>query len=97
MPMMKDLQLTDDQAAAIERVTRDGCDASQPLAEQNGELRGALQAAILSDARDPGKIADLVARIGAIEQQLLDVHVRTHVAIADVLTAEQRAKLRAGK
>ncbi len=95
MNMMKALNITQDQMTQIRAISQEACTASQPLAEQANQLRRSLHDAIYGEtAADPGAITSLVGQISALDNQLFGARTRTQAAIAAVLTAEQRAKLR---
>ena len=96
-PMLAALDLTDDQRTKIEEIQRTGREAVAPLAEALLTAQQALHRATFADQRDDAEIAKLTTTIANVEKQLLENRVKSELAVAAVLTAEQREKVRAGR
>jgi Spy/CpxP family protein refolding chaperone len=58
------------------------------------DLQRQLQVAVFADAPDAGTLDELKASIAAAEAEAVAHRVATQTKIAQVLTAEQRAKAR---
>ncbi len=91
--LLRGANLTDEQKAAIKAIR----DAEQPAA--NGPaaeppLRRALDAELFADAPDTQKIATLQQQLAETQAARLARQIAVHQRIAQVLTAEQRAKIR---
>jgi Spy/CpxP family protein refolding chaperone len=89
------LNLTDDQRAKVEALHKTSRDQSDAIADELEFTRQTLHRETFADARDDRKIADLVAKVTTLEKQLFDIRLQTQTAISDLLTAEQRATMRA--
>jgi Spy/CpxP family protein refolding chaperone len=96
-PMLAGLELTEEQRTTIAEIRRGERDAAGPAADELGVARRALHRVTFADARDDGEIAKLTTTIANLEKQRLDLHVKTELAVAAVLTPEQREKVRAGR
>jgi Spy/CpxP family protein refolding chaperone len=96
-PMLAALDLTEEQRTKIQEIHRSSRESVGPIAEQMGTAQRALHLATFAETRDDGEIAKLTSTIANLEKQLLDQRVKTDLAIAAVLTAEQREKVRAGR
>jgi Spy/CpxP family protein refolding chaperone len=89
------LNLSEDQRARVADIERAGRDEAAPIEKDLRVAQNALHCELFADARDAGKVGDLSARVLALQHQLADLHVKTASSLADVLTAEQRATVRA--
>jgi len=86
--------LTTEQRDRIRDITDEARKASDGVMENVRAAEKDLHLAVLADTRDAAKVAELGAKVSALRQQIFDAHLKTQLAIADVLTAEQRQALR---
>jgi Spy/CpxP family protein refolding chaperone len=93
MMMLRGLDLNDEQQAQVKAIRDAGRDSHQgPPAEF--ELHRQLQAEIFADAPDAQKVTSLQEQIAQAQTTRLANQIATEQKIAQVLTAEQRAKVR---
>jgi periplasmic protein CpxP/Spy len=93
MVMLRGLDLNEDQQAQIKAIHDAERDSHQgPAAEF--ELQRQLQAEIFADAPDAQKVTSLQQQIAQAQSARLANRIATEQKIAQVLTAEQRAKVR---
>jgi Spy/CpxP family protein refolding chaperone len=91
--LLRDANLTDEQRAAIRAIR----DAEQPAADgpaAEPRLRRELEAELFADAPDSQKIATLQQQLAETHAARLARQIAVQQKIAQVLTAEQRAKIR---
>jgi Spy/CpxP family protein refolding chaperone len=86
-------ELTDDQREQVRAILQ------EERGDQDGrrgdmELRRQLEAELLADLPNDGKIEELKSRILAAQAEGLTKHIEVQKRIAQVLTPEQRAKAR---
>lgn len=85
--------LTDEQRGQVRAILQEQREGQQgPPAD--AKLRHALQLELLADVPNDLKIEELKTQIAAAQAQALDRHVAVQKQVAQVLTAEQRAKAR---
>lgn len=91
--LLRDANLSDEQKAAIKAI-RDAerPAATAPVAEPR--LRRELDAELFADAPDTQKIATLQQQLAETQAARLARQIAVQQKIAQVLTAEQRAKIR---
>jgi periplasmic protein CpxP/Spy len=93
MVMLRGLDLNEDQQAQIKAIHDAERDSHQgPPAEF--ELQRQLQAEVFADAPDAQKLTSLQQQIAQAQSARLSNRIATEQKIAQVLTAEQRAKVR---
>lgn len=93
MGMLRGVDLTDaqrEQIRAIVTEQRTGEDSMRKL----GELRRELHTAIFADTPDPARIEQLKGAIVEAEAAALAARIEHQLKIAQVLTPDQRAKVR---
>ncbi len=90
--LIEHLKLTDDQRSAIRGLTDQHRAAQHANMEVLAGLRQQLDAQVFADAPDAAQVKQLVAQIGAAEGQALAAQVDLRLAIARILTPEQRAE-----
>lgn len=92
MMFLRGANLSEEQRAAIKAIR----DAEQPAPEGASEprLRRDLQAEVFAEAPDTQKIATLQQQLGEVQAARLARQVAVDQKIAQVLTGEQRAKIR---
>jgi Spy/CpxP family protein refolding chaperone len=89
------LNLTDDQRAQIQKLMEANRQAHQPEQQKMADAQKALRDAIFADAGpDESAIQTAQAQIQALEPQMAQHRVATEVAIAKILTADQRKQMR---
>jgi Spy/CpxP family protein refolding chaperone len=93
-PLDRLLDLTDDQRGRVEDITRTARDQSAPLADELEFVRETLHRELFADKPSNAKIAELSGKIANLQRDLQDIHVKSQIAVADVLTAEQRQTMR---
>jgi Spy/CpxP family protein refolding chaperone len=91
--LLRGADLTEDQKTAIKAI-RDAEQSSQQGPSVEGRLRRELQAEVFADAPDAQKIASLQQELAESQSARLARQIATDQKIAQVLTAEQRAKIR---
>jgi len=92
---LAELKLTEEQRSKIGEIHRAERERVQPVETELRSTQRALHAQLFADTRDAGKTAELAAKISALQKQLTDLHVQTATSVAELLTAEQRATMRA--
>jgi Spy/CpxP family protein refolding chaperone len=86
-------ELTEEQRGQVRAILQEQRDGQQgPPAD--AKLRHQLQLELLADVPNDLKIEELKAQIAAAQVQGLDRHIAVQKRVAQVLTAEQRAKAR---
>jgi Spy/CpxP family protein refolding chaperone len=86
-------ELTEEQRGQVRAILQEQRDGQQgPPAD--AKLRHELQLELLADVPNDLKIEELKAQIAAAQVQGLDRHIAVQKRVAQVLTAEQRAKAR---
>ena len=93
MALLRGADLTDQQQAEIEAI-RDAARDVQAGPPADAALRRQLDAELFADAPDAGKIAALQEQLIRSQGQRLAKEIATAQKIVQVLTAEQRAKIR---
>ena len=91
--LLRGADLTEDQKAAIKAI-READQASGQGPSVEGRLRRELQAELFSDTPDAQKVASLQQQLTESQTARLARQIATDQKIAQVLTAEQRAKIR---
>jgi protein CpxP len=92
-PLLHRLDLTDAQREQVRSIL----EASRPdaaSANKAAELQRELRTAVFADAPDQAKIEQLKAALNESHAAALSARIETELKIAQVLTAEQRAKAR---
>lgn len=97
MPALgRGLNLTDDQRAKVRDITRAGRDKTAPLTDQLRLAQSTLRRETFADAPNASTVDDLAAKVTDLRAQIAGIRLQTTRAIAEVLTAEQRATMRTG-
>lgn len=88
--LAKALNLTSDQRVTFDQITKDARTAAKPVEDQLAQLRADAHASGGGDASSAArtKAADL-------QQQLVDIRGQSRASLTEILTADQRAQLRA--
>jgi Spy/CpxP family protein refolding chaperone len=92
-PLFARLDLTDAQREQIRAILKENADGERPRAK-HAELEQQLRAAIFADTPDLAKIDQLKSAIADAEAAALARRIDVDLKVAQVLTAEQRAKAR---
>jgi len=93
LALLRGADLTEEQKAAIKAIR----EAEQPTGDGpsvDARLRRELQAEVFADSPDVQKIASLQQQLAESQSVRLARQIATDQKIAQVLTAEQRAKIR---
>jgi Spy/CpxP family protein refolding chaperone len=93
MALLRGANLTDEQQAAI-RAIRETSRTGQSGAPVESQLRRQLDAEVFAEAPDTGRITALQQQLLQAQGQRLANDIATQQKIAQVLTSEQRAKVR---
>lgn len=93
MGVLRQLDLTDAQREQIRAITEEQRQTARP-GQKVMELQQQLQLAIFADTPDAGKLNELKTALAAAEAEMLEHRIANETKIAQVLTAEQRAKAR---
>lgn len=98
-PMMggfgRNLGLTDDQRTKVREIVGGSRAKVGPIA---GELRLAqdnLRRELFADVKDDAQVKALTAKVTELRTQMADIRISTSASIAELLTPEQREKMRA--
>jgi Spy/CpxP family protein refolding chaperone len=91
--LLRGADLTEEQKAAIKAI-RDAEESAQQGQSSERQLRRELQAAVFADNPDTRKIASLQQQLAESQSARLARQIATEQKIAQVLTAEQRARIR---
>jgi Spy/CpxP family protein refolding chaperone len=91
--VLRGLDLTDDQQSQVKALFESERDAAKAGAEAVFTARQALHAALFANVVDSGAVASLQAKVAAAEQTELAREVQTQLALSNILTADQRAKV----
>jgi len=91
---LRGIELTADQRTKIEDLQRANREAGAALHDELRTARQALHAETFADAPDAARIAELVAKVGHVQNQILAAQAKNQAAVAALLTSEQRAKIR---
>ena len=93
MGLLRGTDLSEQQRAEI-RAIRDAAREPQAGPPADAALRGQLDAEVFAESPDPRKIAALQDQLLRAHSERLAREIATQQKIAQILTAEQRAKLR---
>ena len=91
--LLRGADLTEEQKAAIKAI-REAEQSSGQGPSVDGRLRRELQAEVFADNPDVQKIASLQQQLAESQSARLARQIATEQKIAQVLTAEQRARIR---
>ena len=91
--LLRGADVTEEQKAAIKAI-RDAEQSARQGQSSEGQLRRELQAEVFADNPDTQKIASLQQQLAESQSVRLARQIATEQKIAQVLTAEQRAKIR---
>lgn len=92
-PLPPDLNLTDAQREQIRALAQSHRDEWKALADRAQPAHDALLAAITADTVNDGLIREKSAEVAAVEADMNVARARVHAEVAQILTADQRAKL----
>ena len=93
---MAALDLTDDQQKSIQTLERATRDQAAGISDELDLAQKTLNREVFADKRDAAKLTALATKIATLQKQLLDLHVKTQTAIADLFTPNQRETMRIG-
>lgn len=97
MAMGRQLDLTEEQRSAI-RGIREGMRAEvAPMAKALRATAQELRAARQATPADAAKVSELRAKATSLRQQLGEIRAKMRPSVIDVLTPEQKEKLRAAR
>lgn len=85
------LRLTDTQRAAAENLRDRMAGEARTLGARIVALEEELDRLFASGTADTGRLATLIAALGALNGRLREVHLGTHIAMRDALEPEQHA------
>ena len=88
------LDLTQEQRTQITDLQRAARDQAAPLEDELVFARRTLHRELFADARDNAQVSNLSEKIATLERQLADLRTTATVAMADLLTPEQRETMR---
>jgi Spy/CpxP family protein refolding chaperone len=92
MAILQQLNLTEEQREQVKAIMGDRREARP--GSNLAELQKQLHTAIFADTVDLAKLEQLKAAIASAEAAMLSARIDTELKIAQLLTAEQRAKAR---
>ncbi len=93
--MAADLQLTEQQQAAIKTIHEEARKDAEPLVKKVRELREKMRSEWQSAKPDKGTLMDLHEEIHKINGELGESRIETRLDVLNVLTPEQRATMKA--
>ncbi|MFA6901707.1 MAG: Spy/CpxP family protein refolding chaperone [Gallionellaceae bacterium] len=88
------LDLTDAQAAQMEKIQTEMMSKHRVLARQMWEEQEKLGDMYSSDKRDPDKIGKVYSNIADIQRKMIEMHTEAENKMEALLTKEQKAQLR---
>lgn len=88
------LDLTDAQAAQMEKIQTEMMSKHRSLARQMWEEQERLGDMYSSDKRDPAKIGKSYSNIADLQRQMIEMHTDAENKMEALLTKEQKAQLR---
>lgn len=88
------LNLSEEQRAKIDELHRTARDQSAPIADELALARKTLHREVFAEKRDEAKVASLAAKVATLQKQLADLHLKTSLAVAGELSADQRETMR---
>jgi Spy/CpxP family protein refolding chaperone len=88
------LNLTPDQISKIEKIREELFKANEPLARQMFQERNRMQEAYMGGQSDPEKMKKAFSNMSDLQKKMFDAHVNAQKKMDDVLTKEQRQKMR---
>jgi len=91
--LLRGADLTEEQETAIKAI-RDAEQSARQGQSSEGQLRRELQAEVFADNPDTQRIASLQQQLAESQSARLARQIATEQKIAQVLTAEQRARIR---
>lgn len=94
MPMLRGLDLTDAQREQVRSIAAEQRSGTENPGRKVAELEQQLRLAVFADSPDLQKIDELKTAIAAANAEALTARIDLESRIAQVLTAEQRAKAR---
>lgn len=92
--MAKELKLSADQSAALEKVRLDSADKRIDLGAKIKKLELHLRAETNKDEPDEGKVMEFVDEIGKAKTEIRKIRIGNMLAAKKILTPEQREKAR---
>ena len=95
---LRGLNLTDDQRAQIKAVLNEARpEGAEAPARKVAELQRSLRAAIFAETPDHAQIDQLRAALAEAQASAIAKRIEVSSKIAQILTPEQRQKLRGGR
>ena len=88
------IQLTDSQRDQISAIAATHKDEWKALADRARTAHGALMDAVAADTVDESLIRQKSAEVAAVDADMAVARARVHAEVAQVLTADQKAKLK---
>ncbi len=88
------LNLTDAQRDQVKSVVDSHQAEVRPLGEKAMTARRALEQAVTADMIDEGAIRAVAADVASVESDMAVARARVHADVLQVLTSDQRAKLK---
>jgi Spy/CpxP family protein refolding chaperone len=95
-PLGRDLDLTADQRVKVRELVRGSRDKVGPLADELRVAQNNLRRELLDDQKDDTRVKELMSKVTELRTQMADIRISTSASIAELLTPEQRAKMRDG-
>lgn len=89
------IQLTDSQRDQIRAIAATHKDEWKALADRARAAHGALMDAVTADDVDESLIRQKSAEVAAVDADMAVARARVHAEVAQVLTADQKSKLKA--
>lgn len=87
------LGLTDEQKEKLDAIHEKGRDEMLPLQKEMARARNEMKGEWLKDSPSESALRKLAEKIGGIETQMEILRIQHHLAMRNILTAEQRDRM----
>ncbi|MCC7042411.1 MAG: Spy/CpxP family protein refolding chaperone [Acidobacteria bacterium] len=93
----RNLDLTADQRTKVQEIVRGSRDKVGPIADQLRVAQNNLRRELFADQKDDARVKELASTVTELRKQMADIRISTSASIAELLTPEQREKMRVGE
>jgi Spy/CpxP family protein refolding chaperone len=92
----RNLDLTADQRTKVQELMRGSRDQAGPIVDQLRVAQNNLRRELFADTTDEVKVKEFTAKVTELRSRMADIRISASASIAEVLTPEQREKMRVG-
>jgi Spy/CpxP family protein refolding chaperone len=92
----RDLELTPEQRTKVRDIVTGSRDKAGPIADQLRLAQNELRRELFADTKNQSAISELSGKVAELRAQIADFRTSVSASIAELLTPEQREKVRAG-